>query len=400
MAISDHQIEWLTQEEVLVFDNLTKLLAIVGTTSRSKKWYRMFSLIFWLAAYIPMIVGLTVTAVHYIKDLDFLAYTLHHLVLITVAVFVTHLVVPLFDTQILYVMNASKNTYNYESDFVENYAKKIIRKRIKLSRTITKMIYFGMVWIMLEVQVFFMIETFFLKSYQTVFPLAIGLDLNRWLVFVPVVLWQELIVYYTTFLPTTLAVLCYTAWSHLDLEMRILTYAIANVQKIVNEKLSQDGGPGSVSEIYVSYCNHFAKHHADIISEYRLAVSWITPLVFFIGAILFITVGLSLMSDNLGIKLKLFWFLVVQYIVIYFWCLISQKIGEKSEEISEVVVSTPWWLMPRSCQSTLLLIMTRCKKPLVLSTPLGADVNVESFMEMMKSVYQAISVVYQMKTTS
>nr|APZ81443.1 olfactory receptor 21 [Adelphocoris lineolatus] len=402
MAFGYLRIDWLTQDEVDVFDLFQKLMSNVGTMSDSKEKRRLTIIILSLL-FIPMVIASLCASIIYRDDFDILAYSLHHTVLMSLAWVLNNVVIPVFRNQYNFLMEGTKKTYYYDSDLVNNYAKDIIHKRIGISRFIGKSIVIGTIGILIEIQIFFAAEVIWFQTYRTLFPVyTFGLDLDNIVVLVSVVLYQEVVMCWTANLPVVLLNIAYSTWSHLDLEMKILVFAITNVEKIVMEK----SGKRSLdrtdekhrSEIYESYCCHLAKHHHCIISyfeAYSQAVSLITTLMFTTGFIMFVLVGLSTMSDNLGVKLKLFWFLVFQVIITFGWCWVGQYIADKSAEISEAVMGTPWWLMPKSCHSTLLLIMVRCKKPLVITSSFGQQANMQTFMDMMKSVFQFVSVLYQ-----
>ncbi|KAF6205133.1 hypothetical protein GE061_019300 [Apolygus lucorum] len=404
MAFGLEQMDCLTKEEIGINAHFMRLMNLSGTFSRRKQT-RLRSAIIWSVIYVPLILLQVATCIHFGKNFDLLAYALHHVVLITAAYIVNVLAVYVYWKEIHDIMEGTTMSYNYDSGLVKNFVQQTIHERFKLSGLLVKLVSYGSVGVIIEVQIFFVIEEFYLQTYQTIFPMYVPMDLNDPFVFTSVVIWQELVVLYTTYLPMMLIVLYYNAWSHLDVEIKILNFAVANIQKIVEEESQNYCHEGIHREtleaaLYETYSYHFAKHHAHIASYFELfskSVKVFTLLLFTMGPICLVTVGLSLLSDNIGIRLKLFWFLVIQLIMTYAICWIGQYIADVSTGISEVLVTAPWWLMPKSCRSTFLLIITRCRKPFQITTVHGVPANMESFMDLLKGVYQIISVVIQMR---
>nr|AQM56095.1 olfactory receptor [Apolygus lucorum] len=404
MAFGLEQMDCLTKEEIGIKAHFMRLMNLSGTFSRRKQT-RLRSAIIWSVIYVPIILTLVATCIHFRKNFDLSSYALHHAALITIGFIVNVMTVCMYWKEFHDIMDGSTMSYNYDSGLVKNFAQQTIHERFKLSGLLVKLVSYGSVGVIIEVQIFFAIEAFYLQTYKTIFPMYVPMDLDDPFVFTSVVIWQELVVIYTTYLPLMLAVLYYNAWSHLDIEIKILTFAVANIQRIVEEESQNFRHEGIHREtleaaLYETYSYHFAKHHAHITSYFELfskCVKLITLLLFTMGPVCLVTVGLSLLSDNIGIRLKLFWFLVIQLIMTYAICWIGQYIADVSTGISEVLVTAPWWLMPKSCRSTFLLIMTRCRKPLQMTTDYGVPANMESFMDLLKGVYQIISVVIQMR---
>ncbi|BES91886.1 Odorant receptor [Nesidiocoris tenuis] len=399
-------MSWLTESDWKLIFTVKNHINYTGLWSERKHvWYLQK---FYLLVIITLII-LSSYSVYAFKDrIELVTQIIHHVVLATT------------DLVWISIMNSRQNmkellddavtTYEYHSKLIRDFIRIRMDERLKLLKWFHPIGTVISVLTILSLHVFFVLEVKIFRTYKTLFPIEVPVgDLDNWFIYGYIFFCQETIILFTLFMANGTAAFAFFSWNHLSLELETLCFAIAHVEDLVKEKLSDHKFTDRRSkeilslQIYDFYVYHFAKHHAHICRYFEILQDTVAVMIFnfFLGALIsYACVGLTLTSDNISVQLKFGFIFLLQNITIYTWCWIAQDMADKSENISMVVGSAPWWKMSKQCKSTLLLIMTRCKKPLALKSCFGTAANNESYTDVLSNAYRIFNVLLQMKYSS
>nr|APZ81473.1 olfactory receptor 51 [Adelphocoris lineolatus] len=398
-------IEWLTEEERALIISFDKVHSWTGMWRNAKRIQWSY---FWLFQMTMFMIIYFYSLYFFLEELEILTHVIHHIIMAG------------DDFMYIYLLNYNRRnleivhdlnlkTYGYGSDLVKNYHRKLMTERLKTYRLVYRFILLSAAATILYLEAFFVLEATILKTYVTMYPIYLPIDLNHPVTYTSVVFLQHLQVYVTLVMGSGLVSILFSAWNHITLELAVLTFAMNNIEEIVKEQLSRfqfkshGTKEAARNKIYRSCCYHLARHHGSIaryFNTFKSASRLTISCIFLTGIVCFACVGITTVTDNMGIKLKFFLIMVVQTSVIYAWCAVGQYISDQNANIQWVISGIPWWKMPKPCHSTLRLIMVGTSMPWFLTTPLGQDANNESFMDMVTSSYRIFNLVYQMMFSS
>nr|AQM56056.1 olfactory receptor [Apolygus lucorum] len=399
------EIDWLTQEDknhINFFDQF-HCWSGMWRSKKSIQWTY-----FWLSQMIAFSLVYFYSFYFLLSELELLAHLIHHMMVAADDIMYIYLL-NIHRIRVETIHDYASKTYNYDSGIVREKHKKLMTEQLKLYPKMSKFIFLTTVATAMSLEVNYLLEATYLKSYVTMYPMYLPIDLNHPVTYTIVVFLQHLQVFISMILCGGLMSILFVVWSHLKVELDTLTFAITHVDELVEEKLRHFSYTNPAdkekakAEFYNGFCYHFARHHAAIkryFGAFQISCKVTMTFVLISGLICFACVGITSVTENIGIKLKFFVVMVIQTLIIYSWSWVGQDISDKNAALQNIIGGTHWWKMPKTCHSTLKLMLVGTSRPMLLYTLIGQPNNIDSFMDMTASSYKIFNMVYQVKFSS
>ncbi|XP_051164809.1 odorant receptor 33a-like [Leptopilina boulardi] len=143
----------------------------------------------------------------------------------------------------------------------------------------------------------------------------------------------------------------------------------------------------SKSVIHHNTIFRFAENIKNLFVEILLAQ--------FVSSLIAICVTMYKISKeplNFGNMIAFFTFLICMLTQLFFHCFYGNELMFSSSDLPEAIFETNWLLLGRETRKSLLIMMIRCKKPILISIGSIVFVNLNSFASILKASYSAFNV--------